>query len=52
MLFEIQGYVIEYSALQKLINIITCLPKGKSTPKVGTRKLVVEGVEMELIFID
>ncbi len=47
-----QGYVIEYSTLQKLINIITCLPKGKSTPKEGTRKLVVEGVEMELIIIE
>ena len=41
-----QGYIVKVSWRRKDIRIITVLPKGKNTPKDGTSKLVVEGLEI------
>lgn len=50
-----QAYIAAVNAKQKLIKIVTVLPKGKSFPKPGTDKLIVEGVEYfyeELVVVD
>jgi hypothetical protein len=50
-----QGYVVAMSGRAKSMRIITVLPKGRSNPKPGTKQMMVEGVEIEIletIFVD
>lgn len=51
-----QGLVIHHEAKTKgKMDIMTALPKGKSVPRPGTSRVVVEGVEyqnMEIVYVD
>lgn len=41
-----QAYVCKVDSDRKTITIITVLPRGRSNPKPGTQKMLVEGVEI------
>lgn len=43
-----QAYIAAVKAKQKMVRIITVLPKGKSFPLPGTEKLIVEGIAVEI----
>jgi hypothetical protein len=43
-----QAAVLNVDHEKKQLRVITVLPKGRTTPKPGTQKFMVEGVEQEL----
>ena len=47
-----QGSVLAYNKERRTINLITTLPKGRSNPKPGTDKVLVESIEYQVIEID
>ena len=47
-----QSYVANVDHKNKEIRVITVLPKGKHNPKEGTKKYTMEGVEVELIYVE
>lgn len=47
-----QAYVAAVDVRRKTFKIVTVLPKGRSNPKPGTERMMVEGVEIEAVFIE
>lgn len=47
-----QAYVAAVDTRRKTFRIITVLPKGRSNPKPGTERLMVEGVEIDAVFVE
>tara|TARA_Y100001951_G_scaffold104787_1_gene117752 strand:- start:3118 stop:3558 length:441 start_codon:yes stop_codon:yes gene_type:complete len=47
-----QGVVMAFYPNNKLLRLITVLPKGKGFAKAGTEKVMVESVEVELEVIE
>lgn len=47
-----QGAVIEVTPHKKEIKYISALPKGKSDPRHGSRKYMIEQAEMQVFFIE
>ena len=43
-----QAAVLNVDHEKKQLRVITVLPKGKSTPKPGTQKFMIEGVEQDI----
>lgn len=43
-----QAAVLNVDHEKKQLRVITVLPKGKSTPKHGTQKFMIEGVEQDI----
>lgn len=50
-----QAYIVALNTKRRVIKIVTVLPKGKSFPKPGTEKVIVEGIEinpLNIVYID
>ena len=47
-----QAYVVSYNERKKLIKIITVLPEGRSRPKPGTKKVLMESGILQYVEID
>lgn len=47
-----QAYVAAVDFESKSVRVITVLPKGRSNPKPGTVRMIIEGVERTLEYIE
>jgi hypothetical protein len=47
-----QAYVASVDFSKKIVRVITVLPKGRSNPKPGTIRMIIEGTEYDLSIIE
>jgi hypothetical protein len=47
-----QGVIAAWDAIKAKVKLITFLPKGRSNPKPGTEKIMIESIEYTIVEID